>query len=434
MRVQKRHLGELVWIATGQLAVVVGGVAGVKVLTSLLEPAEYGDLALALTLAILSQQVWAGPLQQAVTRNIAPAVEGGSFATTLATAKEFFVVIAVAQVLVLVAGVLVLGMLHESGGGLVAALAWGVVLSVAQPVFELSQGVSVQLRRRREVAGFQAAFAVLRPAGAALAIVAVQDDASAGAAGLALATLVLAGASARKHLRAAKGGVGSPELRRSLTEFALPYAVWGVLAWAVVSGDRWILRSFADAGEVGLYVAAMQVGTLVPRLGGQFVATFVGPILNQWAGTGADAERVHRSVELLRTVLIGVGLAGILGVGVTAVYAEDIMSLLTGPGYEKGAGALPWIFGGAAMNELSQLCFAIGPLVFRPQRFLLARVSSYSVTLLIMLAMGWLWGREGMVTAFVSGAAIHLGATGRVAWKVYRESVGARLDRGRRPI
>ena len=65
------------WIVLGQVMAVLGSLVGVRLLTELLDPAAYGELALGMTLATLVNQTVLGPLGNGVTRFYSPAVEQG---------------------------------------------------------------------------------------------------------------------------------------------------------------------------------------------------------------------------------------------------------------------------------------------------------------------------------------------------------------------
>ena len=61
-----RRLGhEFFWITLGQAVAVSGALVGVRVLTGLLAPEAYGQLALGMTLATLVNQIVLGPLSNA---------------------------------------------------------------------------------------------------------------------------------------------------------------------------------------------------------------------------------------------------------------------------------------------------------------------------------------------------------------------------------
>ncbi len=79
-----RHLAaEGGWILAGQIASVVGALVLVRVLTEHLTPAQYGELALGLTLAALVNQVVTGALSNGIVRFFAPALEAADLARYL---------------------------------------------------------------------------------------------------------------------------------------------------------------------------------------------------------------------------------------------------------------------------------------------------------------------------------------------------------------
>ncbi len=65
------------WVVLGQAMAVLGVLVGVRLLTELLDPAAYGELALGMTVATLVNQTVLGPLSNGVTRFYAPAQEQG---------------------------------------------------------------------------------------------------------------------------------------------------------------------------------------------------------------------------------------------------------------------------------------------------------------------------------------------------------------------
>ena len=81
-----RHLfKEGSWIIIGQVMMMMGSLVGVKLLTTLLSPAEYGELALGLTIATFVNQTILGPLSQGVMQFYAPAIETADLGSYLAS-------------------------------------------------------------------------------------------------------------------------------------------------------------------------------------------------------------------------------------------------------------------------------------------------------------------------------------------------------------
>ncbi len=76
------------WVIFGQSMAVVGSVVGVRLLTELLEPSAFGELALGMTMATLVNQTLFGPLSNGVTRFYSPAVEEGDIGGFLSTVRR----------------------------------------------------------------------------------------------------------------------------------------------------------------------------------------------------------------------------------------------------------------------------------------------------------------------------------------------------------
>lgn len=430
MRLTKSHLKEVAWIAAGQAATVVGGIAGIKVLTSLLAPGQYGMFSLALTLAVFSQQVWAGPLQQAINRYVAPYLQTLRLPELIATGTFVYLRIALVQAILLLCGIVAAGALFHLDKDLQHALLLGVLLAAVQPLFELPQGIYVQLRQRGRVAVYQGVSALARPLIAAALVLTLGANAVWAMLGTLIATLVLAAVQGRNMMVLGSGGIHSRELGWSLIRFAAPYVTWGTLSWGVAAGDRWILGMTTTTEVVGLYVVAFQIGTILPRLAGQLVSSFVVPILNEMAGVGAELHKVKQALFLNAIVMLGVGALGVIGALWMSVFGRDLMVLLTGPGYDKVAFALPWFFAGGVIYEMAFLCFGVGPLLYRPQAFMVGRMMAYGVTLCLMGLLTLHWGLTGMVAAYFIGALMHLAATAYIALKLYKEVLGRGASEG----
>ena len=78
---------EGIWVAIGQITAIAGALAGMRLITEILNPAAYGELALGLTMANLANQTIMGPLGNGISRYYAPAVQKGNAALAAAVDK-----------------------------------------------------------------------------------------------------------------------------------------------------------------------------------------------------------------------------------------------------------------------------------------------------------------------------------------------------------
>ena len=119
------------WIFAGQIAAVLGALALVRVLTEYLEPAQYGQLALGLTVAGLASQVVIGGVTNGISRFYSIAAEKNDLPGYLYASRRlmgYATAVVVAIALVLMAGLLWLGYSQWIG------------LAAAALVFSISSG------------------------------------------------------------------------------------------------------------------------------------------------------------------------------------------------------------------------------------------------------------------------------------------------------
>src|ERR1035437_3984722 len=108
----RRLSKEGAWIVFGQVTAILGSLASVRLLTELLDPAAYGELALGMTVAAVVNQTVIGPLGNGVARFYAPAQERGDLGGYLNAVRRLVsaaTVIIVFMVLLTVTGLLVAG-------------------------------------------------------------------------------------------------------------------------------------------------------------------------------------------------------------------------------------------------------------------------------------------------------------------------------------
>ena len=108
----RRLAAEGGWILGGQIASVAGALILVRVLTEYLTPAQYGELALGLTLAALVNQVVTGGLISGIARFFAPALEAENLARYLRASLRLVIV---ASLIILIFAIVLFSVLSTTG-------------------------------------------------------------------------------------------------------------------------------------------------------------------------------------------------------------------------------------------------------------------------------------------------------------------------------
>jgi len=341
---------ELAWVAVGQGTAVLGSLLGVRLLTGVLPPGPYGELALGLTAAMLAQQTLLSPLSGASLRFFAAAVESGR-QTAFFRAMAGLMARATA-VLAAGAALLVVSLAATGRSKWAALAALALLFALLLGYCSALDGFQNAARHRRVVAWHDGIAPWLRFF-AAVAFVRILGPASwAAMLGYAAATsLVLASQSAffASHVRS-RGAVGAPAAGPEVREwtgrikaYAWPFMTWGVFSWAQLAAARWALETFATTREVGLYAVLYQLGYFPMSLVSGLLSQLVSPVIFERAGDGSDPARVRDARRFVQGLVLAVLILSGLAAVVALLLHGWVFSLLVDVRYREVSPLLPWM-------------------------------------------------------------------------------------------
>jgi len=341
----RRLAKEGAWVLSGQVASIIGALVLVRVLTEYLEPAQYGQLALGLTVAGFVNQVVMGGVTAGIGRYYSIAAEkndlpGYLHASQRLVAYATGAVVAIA--LALLDGLLWLG--YSQWMGLAAA---ALVFSVLSGYNASLSGIQNAARQRAVVAfhgGLDAWLKILLAVGVMLWL---GSSGTAVVLGYALSSLLVTGSQLLFLRRLIRPQEKKPQTfsnwGRQIWAYSWPFSVFGIFTWMQQISDRWALQTFASGQEVGLYVVVFQLGYVPIGLVTGMAMTFLGPILYQRSGSATDLSRnisVHR-------IAWRITFAGLLITALAFVLAlllhEWILQVLVATKYQAVSNLLPWM-------------------------------------------------------------------------------------------
>jgi O-antigen/teichoic acid export membrane protein len=333
------------WIIIGQIATVAGSLVLLRVLTEHLEPAQYGQLALGLTVAGMVNQVVMGGVVNGISRFYSIAIEKNDFFGYLHSSGRlmgYATAVVVVIALVLMAGLLWLG--YSQWMGLTAA---ALIFAILSGYNSSLNGIQNAARQRLIVAfhgGLDAWLKILFAVGVMLWL---GNTSMAVVLGYALSLFLVTGSQLfflQRIIRTQpKKSQASGIWCQRMWAYSWPFSSWGVFTWAQLVSDRWALQTFASTQEVGLYAVVFQLGYAPIGLAMGLAMTFLGPILYQRSGSAIDHKgniSVHRIAWRITFVsLIVTTLAFVC----TFLLHEKIFNLLVDVKYHPVSYLLPWM-------------------------------------------------------------------------------------------
>jgi O-antigen/teichoic acid export membrane protein len=405
---------EAFFVILGQVVAAGGSIFAIRVLTTLLRPAAYGELALALTGAVLAQQLILGPIGTACERHFAPSAENRELGIYTRSILTLFA-----------SGTLALAAISISLGTVLWATGHRPWLSILAPAFayawissasSMLDGIQNAARQRIIVAAHQGSGAWLR-LGIVIALAKLMHIDSncilwSFAAGYLLLIcsqlFFLVRTLRRLGYEAPAKGTSVRPMLKSMCRYTWPFSAWGIFTWIQSSSDRWALGAYTGLYQVGLYQSLYQVGYYPISMLTQFLLQVCTPIVFQRAGSGTDAKRRLVAEKLNNTltwvVLLATGIAGIL----SALGGHRLLALVLAPGYRSHSGLI-------SIFILASGCFAAGQIKslnfmtsFSTQRLIAPKVVTAAVGTGLIVIGAFYRGSNGVAAAQLAFSALYL--------------------------
>ena len=326
---------------------VCGSLVGIRILTELLSPVAYGELALGLTIAAIVNQIILGPLGGGIIRFYSPSIEQ----------QDFWGYWNAVKTMVLSATGIILILVVISVAGLVFAgqVQW-ITLTVGAFVFAILNGYCANLggvqmaeRQRSIVAIHQGMDPFLRSGLAAILILWLGMTSSVAMIGYAFAALILFGSQLYFFRRIIVNvhdknfSKTKRDWQNEIWSFSWPIGIFGIFTWMQLASDRWSLQLFSTTQEVGKYVVLYQLGYYPILLITGMVMQLLLPILYQRAGDATNSLRKRDATKLSwQLVWATLGMTMLMGLAAFVMH-KWIFQVLVAQEFRSASYLLPWM-------------------------------------------------------------------------------------------
>lgn len=397
---------EGLWVGAGQAAAVLGGLAGLKVLTTLLDVETYGQFALLLGLVAFGSGLVCAPFIQAALRFFPEAShQDGGLAMRRATIRLLTQGVLGVAALLCLGGILwnSLGSGHVPYSNFIYAACF-----LAADTWKTLEASLLNAARRQAACSIRiVADGLARPLAAVAMIALVGAQSAAALAGYALGSGAVSFLLAKWTVRgdasvtSSQHNGWSPSRQQAFVRYALPLAPLAALNWVVSLGPRYVLGGITGTQAVGLYAAAFALASQPFVAANQIVHTTLRPILYEAVARG-DRAKERRTLWIWLGVVVGLSSAG---VAAFALLASWITGVLLGREFRDASELVPWIALAYALQGVQQtfevMMYAHG----QTQRLVLlqaiAAVTAATLYLLLIPHYGAMGAALGTLISFV---------------------------------
>ena len=396
---------EVVWIVIGQAGTAVAGIFGIKLLTNVLGPGEFGKLSLANTIvALISANFLFGPLGQGLMRFWAISKNQDNLKGFYAVSdqlKQHTIAISI-----------VVGAVMTTSVAFIKGMEWAALLSVSTAVgifggwLSLRTSVFTAARKRSLVASLNICNAFLRPIVAACLVLLISVSAFWAMAGYLAAALLLLLLAERFYQSFVSDIPAFPtilnssmatDIRKDIISFSWPFAVWGSFGWVHMSCDKWSLQAFHGPETVGAFVVVSQLAVYPLIFGSDFLNTLIVPVAYERAGDLTQHQNMMSAYKLLLLITAAYILGVLILMWLYFMFHHDLVLLISNMQFAEFSFLLPWLTAVWGLFYLGQVLCNFGIVANKSQAYIVPKITAAVIAGISTFYLSEKYGVTGVV-------------------------------------
>lgn len=400
---------ELAWIIGGQFVATIGSLVGVRLLTSVVAPAIYGEIAIGMTVASLITQLLTAPLINSAARYFAPAREDGSLASFFATLRAAYIaIVGIAIVLLACGGIVVWKVGYAQYIPIACCAVAFSLIAGTNSTFDSIQNAS---RHRVVVAWHQAAATWGRFLFAVALVLTFRPSSVVVFCGYIVGTFLVMCSQYIFFNHLIRPSITKQSPRKWMNQiitYGSPFAAWGIFTWAQAASDRWALTIYDTRSDVGRYAVLFQIGYYPISIIAGIIMQLMMPIMFERAGDGTDPERLIAVYRLVKTISIGILGAGVLLAISSVIAGRFIVSMLVAPEYRSIYKYLPFMAAAGCVFFAAQFLGLALMSSNKSSRQISSKVGVAVFAVISNLVLASLLGVQGVVYANIISSSVFL--------------------------
>jgi len=379
---------EAFWVFIGQFGIAAGVLLGVKLLTYVLDPVEFGRLTLANTIVLLIGVNLFGPLGHGFMRFWSISRERNCVKEFLESAN--FLAKVLAAIITALGLLLFVFSCFPGSSHWLPVISLAILVGVMTGFFGLRLAVFLAARKRKTVALVNSGTAFLKPLMAVLFVLVMIRSAQYALWGYLVAVFAVMCIVEALYRRLPGSGIQSRVpptasvreihgLSREILSFSWPFCAWGMVVWIHQSCDKWAVLAFHGADAVGEFSVTALLAFYPLVFASGFLINLFMPIAYERAGDLYSHQAVrsaHRCLLLMTGCYI---VSAVLLIIIFGIFNKILVVLISNPKYIEFSYLLPGLAVSWALFYLGETLTGFGLIAKNPKIYILPKFVSGTI-------------------------------------------------------
>lgn len=171
-------------------------------------------------------------------------------------------------------------------------------------------------------------------------------------------------------------GASVKSIEKQIIVFCLPFVLWGITGWIQISSDKFIISSYLNIGNVGIYSLILTISSYLISTPINIISQFIQPVIYDRILGSQDAENIKQGYKFLNYALLLIILLISSLCVFTIFFGDSLILLLSNSNYLYHINLLPLVCLGVGIFQLAQFYTTFGFIKNKPNIYLPSKLIS----------------------------------------------------------
>lgn len=197
------------------------------------------------------------------------------------------------------------------------------------------------------------------------------------------------------------------DLKNKFLPYAFPFLVWGLAGWLQTNGEKWIIDLNLGTDTLGIYGMMFVIASSLVIYPNNFLNEFFTPIIFEKYGSKDPDKFKEAEKYLYIAFFISVSVL-LFALFITLFAGESLIILLSNSEFSGLSFMLPYICIGVGFFYSGQVLTILGLAAGKPQIYIVPKILSGLISLLLSFYFSFKFGLEGVVFAVLISGVYYL--------------------------
>ncbi len=195
-------------------------------------------------------------------------------------------------------------------------------------------------------------------------------------------------------------------MKKEMLVFVPPIFILGLMNWLQTNSERWIIQASMTTADVGVYFLMSTIANTIISMFATVGTQFVNPYIYEKFSDLTNHEKVLQGFRYFNIFVISIAVITIIACIITYFGRDILIRFISNPQFVASSYLLPLVIIGIGLYNIGQTYCSIGFLLKQNQKYYIPKIIVSTLTVIVYMYAGKYHGLSGIAISSITMGCI----------------------------